>query len=91
MRKPSSSGQSGTPRKALATVKIVKAEIGANRKPIVMHQAEIALVRIFAEEDANVNYIERKVRQEMDDNTLLIVGATGLRYTDQEGTRGKDF
>jgi len=56
-----------------------------------MQQAEVALVRIFSEEDANVTYIERKVRQEMDDNTLLIVGATGLRYTDQEGTRGVGF
>lgn len=84
---PSSSSQ----RRAapLTTVKVVRADLGANGKPCNFNILNMAShINIYREEDACVAFIEERVRQEMGDETLKLVGTTGLVYYEQEGTTG---
>jgi len=76
-------------RRALAVVKVIRADIGPNGKPtnFIMHNLS-AHVNIYSEAQANVSYLLDKIHTEMGDNQLLLVGPNGLVYHDQEGTRG---
>ena len=77
-------------RHCLTTVKVVRADIGSNGKPCNFHfHQSTAHINIYSEEQACVDYITSKVRSEMGDETLVLVGPNGLLYYDQDGTRGK--
>ena len=88
----SSSQTPQSQRRPLATVKIVRADIGTSGKPsnIIVHNLNI-FVNIYSEHQANIGYISQKVREEMGDDELILVGPNGLVYYDQEGTRGKQL
>ena len=45
-------------------------------------------INLYVEEEACITNIQLKVREEMADNKLVIVGANGLVIFDQEATRG---
>ena len=45
-------------------------------------------INIYSEVEATVTSLESKVREEMREEDLVLVMANGLRYYDQEGTRG---
>ena len=47
-----------------------------------------AHITLYVEEEACITNIQLKVRKEMTDNKLAIVGANGLVILDQEATRG---
>ena len=47
-----------------------------------------AHMNLYVEEEACITNIQLKVREEMADNKLVIVGANGLVILDQEATRG---
>ena len=46
-------------------------------------------VNIYSEEQACIIYLLRKIREEMVEEDLVLVGASGLVIYDQDGTRGK--
>ena len=77
-------------RHFLTTVKIVRADIRWNGKSCNFHfHQSTAYINIYSEEQACVDYIISKVRSEMGDETLVLVGPNGLFYYDQDGTRSK--
>ena len=47
-----------------------------------------AHINLYVEEEACITNIQLKVRKEMTDKKLAIVGANGLVILDQEATRG---
>ena len=47
-----------------------------------------AHINLYIEEEVCITNIQLKVREEMTDNKLVIVGANGLVILDQEATRG---
>ena len=76
-------------RRAMATVKIVRADVATNGKPsnVLLHNLTVH-VNLYNEEQATVGYIMQRVRDEMGSEELILVGANGLTIYDQEGTRG---
>ena len=46
-------------------------------------------VNIYSEEQACVTYLLHKIREEMLEEDLVLVGASGLVIYDQDGTKGK--
>lgn len=79
-------------RRTLAVVKVVRADVGPNRKPTNVHMHNLSVhVNIYKEEHATVPYILHKVHVEMESEGLILVGPNGLIYYDQEGTRGAKF
>lgn len=73
----------------LATIKIVRVDLGSNGKPTNIHAYNLtAHVNFYQEKDACVDYIQERARIEMDDQTINIVGSNGLIVLDQEATRG---
>ena len=63
----------------LATIKIVRADLNSN---LTAH------INLYIEEQACLKNIQLKVREEMADNKLVIVGANGLLILDQKAARG---
>ena len=63
----------------LATIKIVRADLNSN---LTAH------INLYIEEQACLTNIQLKVREEMADNKLVMVGANGLVILDQEAARG---
>ena len=77
-------------RRSLGGVKIVRADIGANGKPENIHVHNHTVhVNLYSESEANVNHILHKVKEEMNDDRLVLVNNNCLEILDQEGTRGK--
>ena len=76
--------------RALACVKIVRADLDNSGKPsnLILHNYTVH-VNIYSEEQACVTYLLHKIRQEMVEEDLVLVGASGLVIYDQDGTRGK--
>ena len=76
-------------RKVLATVKVIRADIADYGKPsnTLLHNLT-AHVNLYTEEEATVGHIMLKVREEMGNENLILVGTNGLTIYDQEGTRG---
>ena len=76
--------------RALACVKIVRADLDNNGKPsnLILHNHTVH-VNIYSEEQACVTYLLHKIRQEMVEEYLVLVGASGLVIYDQDSTRGK--
>ena len=73
----------------LATLKVIRANLGSNGKPTNMDYHNLTVhINLYVEEEACITNIQLKVREEMADNKLVIVGANGLVIFDQEGTRG---
>ena len=77
-------------RRALACVTIVRADLDNNGKPsnLRLHNHTVH-VNIYSEEQACVTYLLHKIREEMVEEDLVLVGASGLVIYDQDGTRGK--
>lgn len=77
------------PKKALTTVKTIRANL-SNGKPVNLHFHNLTVhINIYKENEACVGYIKRRVREEMRNDSLVLVGSNGLVFYDQEGTRGK--
>ena len=73
----------------LATLKVVRPDLGSNGKPKNMNYHNFtAHINLYVEEEACITNIQLKVRKEMTDNKLAIVGANGLVILDQRATRG---
>ena len=102
-RSPDTSGQNFSPNSSqqeqprrssrrpvpLTTVKIVRADLGENGKPCNLTLHDLTChVNILDENEACVQFLEDKVRRQMGDDTLVLVGTNGLKYYEQEGTRG---
>ena len=79
---------------ALAKVKIIKGVLNSNGKPQAAQQSpnpgekNCAIINIYSEEDACVNFITLKMRHELRDATLQMTDTNGIIFADQEGTRG---
>jgi len=90
---PSSSSTQQSSRRSvtapLATVKVVRADIGDNGKPsnLLLHNLHVH-INIYHDVDACISYVQEKVRDEMNNNTLCLVGTSGFLYQDNDGTRG---
>jgi len=79
-----------TRKTPLATLKIIRADIGSNGKPTNLNFHNLtAHINLYNEEDANVSFINKKTCTEMGDDSLVLTGANGLLILDQDGTRGK--
>ncbi|XP_066921409.1 uncharacterized protein [Clytia hemisphaerica] len=80
-------------RKVLASVRVVKADVGENGKPANVHfHNTIVHVKLYSEDQANVRYILEVVNNEVSDvEDLVLVGPDGIKIPDQEGTRGITF
>ena len=77
------------PRIPLATLKVVRADLNSNGKSTNMNYHNLtAHINLYIEEEVCITNIQLKVRKEMADNKLVIVGANGLVILDQEATRG---
>ena len=73
----------------LATLNVVRADLNSNGKPTNMNYHNLtAHINLYVEEEACITNIQLKVREEMADNKLVIVGANGLVILDQGATRG---
>ena len=77
-------------RRALACAKIVRADLDNNGKPsnLRLHNHTVH-VNIYSEEQACVTNLLHKIREEMVEEDLVLVGLSGLVIYDQDGTRGK--
>ena len=77
-------------RRALACVTIVRTDLDNNGKPsnLILHNHTVH-VNIYSEEQACVTYLLHKIREEMVEEDLVLVGLSGLVIYDQDGTRGK--
>ena len=74
----------------LATVKVVKADLGVTGRPSNLHKCNMSvLINICNKNEAFVSNIQERVREEIGDQSLLLVGSNGLMFFDQEATRGK--
>ena len=84
----SSSSSSSSNKKVLAKVRVIRADLNPKGKPynFIRHNRQ-SLVVITNEEDANPAFIEAKVKEEMQEN-IVLVAADGIQIIDQEGTRG---
>lgn len=84
-----SSRRSSAPPSPLAKVKVIRADIGSNGKPsnIRLHNL-LVQINIYSETDACISYVQEKVREEMVDPSLTLVGTSGLKYHDNDGTKG---
>lgn len=68
----------------LTTVKVVRTDLDFSGKPYNQHFHNTSVhVVTNSETEANVPFILRKVREQMGDNSLVLVGVN-----DQEGTTG---
>ena len=70
-------------------MKVNRADVADNGKPsnTLLHNLT-AHVNLYTEEEATVGHIMLKVREEMGNENLILVGTNGLTIYDQEGTRG---
>jgi len=76
----------------LAKVKVTRADIGPNGKPSNIHLHNLHVhINIYSEADACIAYIQEKVRDEMIDPSLTLVGTSGLTYHDNDGTKGNCY
>ena len=77
----------------LATVKVVKANLGITGRPSNVHKYNkynmSMHINIYNKNEACVNHKQERVREEMGDQSLLLVGSNELRFFGQEATRGK--
>ena len=74
----------------LATIKVVKADLEITGRPSNLHKYNMSVhINIHNENEACVSHIQERVREEMGDQSLLLVGSNGLMFFDQEATRGK--
>ena len=70
-------------------IKVVRADLGENGRPVNIHLHNMTVyINIYSEVEATVTSLESEVREEMGEEDLVLVMANGLRYYDQEGTRG---
>ena len=70
-------------------IKVVRADLGENGRPVNIHLHNMtAYINIYSEVEATVTSLESEVREEMGEEDLVLVMANGLHYYDQEGTRG---
>ena len=77
-------------RSPLVCVKVIRADIGESGKPYNMNFYNmVAHINLYNEGEANVNFIKTKVREEMADIDLTIVGSNGLEILHQDGTQGE--
>ena len=86
---PASQASSRSSQFALATVRVIRADIMLDTgKPSNIHRYNLTVhVNIYREEDATIPYILEKVMESMDEENLVLVGPNGLIPYDQEGTR----
>ena len=81
---------SGSLKKALCSVKVVRADLDASGRPSNIMQYNVSIhVNIYKEEDANVDYILAKATGELGDDNMMLVNSAGLVYYNQEGTKGR--
>ena len=74
----------------LATVQVVKGNLGITGRPSNLHKYNMSVhINIYNENEACVSHTQERVREEMEDKLLLLVGSNGLMFFDQEATRGK--
>ena len=70
-------------------IKVVRADLGENGRPVNIHLHNMmAYINTYREVEATVTSLESKVHEEMGEEDLVLVMANGLCYYDQEGTRG---
>ena len=76
-------------RTPIFRINVVRADLGENDQPVNIHLHSMkAHINIYSEVEATVTSLESKVREEMREEDLVLVMANGLRYYNQEGTRG---
>lgn len=76
-------------RRPLATVKVVRADIGSSGKPVNQHYYNLTShIAVNGVSEACVEFIVSKVRELMGDESLQLVGSSGLVLSDDDGTRG---
>jgi len=70
----------------------VRADISRETgKPSNFHKHDKHVhINLYDENDANVSYVLRRTKDEMNEPSLLLVGSNGLTLHDQEGTKGKN-
>ena len=83
--------QSSQARRPLCTVKATRtrADLGTNGRPSNSHRHnQHAFINLYSEEEACVTFELSKIKLEMQDESLMLVGSNGLAYADQEKTKG---
>ena len=82
--------QGAISRASLFCVRVVRADLQANGRicNVVLHN-KTAFINIYAEHEATLPHVQRRVREDMHEEDLVLVGSTGLMFYDQDGTRGK--
>ena len=65
----------------LATIKVVKADLEITERPSNLHKYNMSVhINIHNENEACVSHIQERVREEMGDQWLLLVGSNGLMF-----------
>ena len=87
---PASQASSRSSQFALATVRVIRADIMLDTgKPSNIHHYNLTVhINIYREEDATIPHILEKVMESMDKENLVLVGPNALILYDQEKTRG---
>ena len=80
-------------KKALFNVKCAKADLNMSTgKPInILKYNEQKSVPIHCEEEARVTFIRQYLEERIEWDYVTLIQANGLKYRDEEGTRGKNF
>ena len=78
-------------RSTLFTVKVIRADVDQSTgKPVNFLRYNMLInVPIYTENEANVNHILEYVKNNMNNDDVILVQSNGLVYRDEEGTRGK--
>ena len=86
---PPLQSQRAVRRTPIFGIRVVHTDLGENGPPVNIHLYNMtADMNIYSEVEAMVTSLESKVREDMGEEDLVLVMANGLRYYDQEGTRG---
>uniref|UniRef100_A0A7M5X5H8 Uncharacterized protein n=1 Tax=Clytia hemisphaerica TaxID=252671 RepID=A0A7M5X5H8_9CNID len=86
---PINSRRDTTPKCVLATVKVMRADLDGSGKPCntLKYNHELRVL-IYQHDKLNVGYVTKRVREEMGNNDLTVVGNKEFIIYEQEGTRG---
>lgn len=79
-------------KQPLVIARVVRADLVERGRPTNVHRHNTNVhVNIYNQDEASVTFVTDKVRDELDEDEIILVDAKGIMIRDQEGTRGKEL
>ena len=79
-------------KQPLVIAGVVRADLDERGRPTNVHRHNTSVhVSIYNQDEASVTFVTDKVRDELDEDEIILVDGKGITIRDQEGTRGKEL